>query len=219
MRFFQYKKIFLTTILVQQIIGMFLLWIPIAYADYTVTASDSIGSAVINAATNHDLTITNDIGVASGTTITITVPSSYTMPNGLDYTDFDFIVNSSQRTLAASSGTNIDGISVSGHTITITIGSAGAGGAFLNAELLIGTNATSQSNGTRQITNPSSATSYTYTVAIDNHLGLSGSVNFSQTISTSVPDMKFFTQFTVILFGGWMIYRGLTKSVISSIKS
>ncbi len=135
--------------------------------------------STIKAATvsNHDILMTTPTGVASGGTIILTWDNSTSVAGALDYTDIDVLDDGGQVTLAAApSGATAGIVRTSATVITFTNGTTPiAAGSIIRIK--IGTNATNQSTGVRQITNGSAGTST---------LVITGSFTDTGTISTPI---------------------------------
>lgn len=130
-------------------------------------------------ASDHEIKFVTPTGVdTSSDTITLTFSSGYAM-GSVAFDDMDFAVDSSaptndcggaftDKTLAASAAAGTWGASVSGQVITLTAPTDAAAGevaAGVCVRLKVGTNATVGATGNSQITNPSSGTSGTLTLA------------------------------------------------------
>lgn len=115
--------------------------------------SDTMSSVKINNLSNHDFSFVTPSGVASGATIAITFPGSFSIPAGLTFADVDVLDNGSQITLASSPSGATAGITrTSSTTLTFTNGTTVVTAGH-TIRIKIGTNATNQSIGTFQITN------------------------------------------------------------------
>lgn len=137
---------------------------PIAEAASLTALSDILTNATQSAVSNHTIQFTTPTGVAAGQTIILTFQSDFLASTTMDYTDMDVLVNSVQVTLgSAAVGAAWGAVRTSGTVITLTNGNvAVTAGSVI--KILIGTNATNQSTGVRQIANPSSAGNYTVTI-------------------------------------------------------
>lgn len=122
--------------------------------------SDTMSSVKINNLSNHNFSFVTPTGVAASETIVLTFPGVFEIPAGLTFADIDINDNGpyiGSTTLAASpSGATWGVARTSSTTLTITNGDTPviAGHSIY---IRIGTNAISQSVGTFQITNDSSA--------------------------------------------------------------
>lgn len=139
--------------------------------------SDTQSTIKASTASNHDITFTTPTGVTSGQTIILTWDNSTSVNASLDYTDIDLLDDGVNLTLAGTpSGSTWGVVRTSSTVITFTNGTtAVAAGSVIRIK--IGTNATSGSTGTRQITNGSAGTTT---------LTISGSFGDSGTISTPI---------------------------------
>jgi len=139
--------------------------------------SDTMSRLKVSTASNHTIKYTTSSGVAAGQTMTVTFPSGFTI-GSVDYTDIDVSWGPStgaenELTLAATPSGSTWGAAFSGQVLTITSGT-GTITAASKVIIEIGTNATYQTTGDQQITNPSSAN--TYTITIGGTFGDSGKI-------------------------------------------
>ncbi len=170
-----------------------------AYAAAITAASDTLSSQKVSTLANHDIQFTTPTGVASGQTIIITLPSDFSIAAAMDFTDMDVLDDASNVTLAASpSGATWGAVRTSATVITLTNGTTvvTAGSVM---RIKIGTNATNQSTGVRQITNTTSngskviAISGTFTdtgnitvnILTDDQVAVTATVDQSLTFSIS----------------------------------
>lgn len=125
----------------------------IAYAAAITSASDTLSSQKVSTLANHDIQFTSPTGVASGQTIIITFPADFSIATLLDFTDMDVLDDAVNVTLAAApSGATWGAVRTSATVITLTNGTTAVGAGSV-MRIKIGTNATNQSTGVRQITN------------------------------------------------------------------
>lgn len=126
------------------------------FAGYLNTLSDTLSSVKINTLSNHAFTFVTPTGVASGQTIILTFPGSFSIPAGLTYADVDINIGGAyvgSSTLAtAPLGSTVGVVRTSANVLTITNGTS-AITASSSIYIRIGTNAIHQSVGTYQITN------------------------------------------------------------------
>jgi hypothetical protein len=137
----------------------------IAHAATLTGVSDVQTRAKKSVLSNHTITFTTSSGVAAAGTITITFPSDFIGEEGIDYTDVNMTDNGSEVTLAATpSGTTwgaaFSSVGSTRNKLTITsdTGTITAGHTVV---IKIGTNAT---GGDKQITNATTAGSYSVSV-------------------------------------------------------
>lgn len=151
-----------------------------ASAAALTSLSDTMSTVKKNTVSNHDISFVTPTGVASGQTIILTFPSDYSINASLDYTDIDVLDDGVNVTLAGSpSGATWGAVRTSGTVITLTNGNVAVGAASV-VRIKIGTNATNQSTGVRQITNPTTAGSYA--------IALSGTFTDTGSITTTIVD-------------------------------
>ncbi len=127
--------------------------IPVAYAAALTALSNTMSTVKVSALANHDIQFTSPTGVGSGQTIILTFPADFSIAAALDFTDIDVLDDGTNVTLAAApTGATWGAVRTSGTVITLTNGTTvvGAGSVI---RIRIGTNATNQSVGVRQITN------------------------------------------------------------------
>ncbi|MFY9461706.1 MAG: hypothetical protein WAP51_00695 [Candidatus Sungiibacteriota bacterium] len=146
----------------------------VAYAAALTAKTDTMSSLKISTLANHDIQFTSPTGVASGATIIITFPADFSIAATMDFTDMDVLDDAVNVTLAAApSGATWGAVRTSATVITLTNGTTVvAGGSVIRIK--IGTNATNQSTGVRQITNPT--TTGAKTIAISGTFGDTGNI-------------------------------------------
>lgn len=181
----------------------------------SVTAfSDVLSRQKASTAGNHTITFTTPTGIAGAATLILTFDNSTSIDASLDYTDIDLADDGVDVTLAAApTGTTWGVVRTSGTVITFTNGSAAVAAASV-VTIEIGTNATNQSTGVRQITNGSAGTttlvlsgtfgdSGTAAMAIDDddQVSVTATVNSALTfdLDTSVADGETNTPYSVAL--------------------
>jgi hypothetical protein len=136
--------------------------------------SDTLSSSKKNTVSNHDITFTTPTGIAADATVILTFESDFSVSASLDYTDIDVLDDGVNVVLAAApSGATWGAVRTSGTVITLTNGS-GAVAAGSVVRIKIGTNATSVATGDQQITNPTTAD--TYTISISGTFGDTGTI-------------------------------------------
>lgn len=141
--------------------------------------SDTLSREKASTASNHDITFVTPTGIAAGANLVLTFDNSTSINAALDFTDIDLLDNAVNVTLAAApSGATWGVVRTSATVITFTNGSS-AVTAGHTIRIKIGTNATNQSTGVRQITNGPAGTTT---------LVLSGSFGDSGTASMSIID-------------------------------
>ncbi|MEK7094703.1 MAG: hypothetical protein AAB886_01180, partial [Patescibacteria group bacterium] len=137
------------------VVGMLMLMggVQVAYAASLTALSNTLSSQKVSTLANHDLQFTTPTGVASGQTIIITFQSDFSIAAAMDFTDIDVLDDTVNVTLAASpSGATWGAVRTSATVITLTNGATAVGAGSV-VRVKIGTNATNQSTGVRQITN------------------------------------------------------------------
>jgi hypothetical protein len=128
---------------------------------------DTISDSDLGVVANHEIYFLSPTGTATGTTITLTFDSGFSIPAALDYTDIDILISGSNVDIADQATTSVWGATTTGQVITLTAPTAGSGllGANATCTIKIGTNATYGVTGDQQITNPGTAGSYTIDIA------------------------------------------------------
>jgi predicted secreted protein len=157
--------------------------------------SNTMSSQKVSEASNHTIIFTSPSGVGAGETITVTFPAGFTI-GSVDHTDIDVEDDGSDVTVGATASGATWGAAFSSQVLTITSGTGViAAGSEITIE--IGTNADS---GDQQITNNSTAD--TYTIAIAGTFGDTGNIlipildddevsitaDVGQTLSFSISD-------------------------------
>jgi len=145
--------------------------------------SDTMSNMNDSAVSNHTIQFTSPTGVASGQTIILTFPTGFDVNAGdnlLDYTDVDVTDDTVDVALAGSPSGATWGVGVTSSAITLTNGTtAVAGGSVIAIE--IGTNATSQVAGDKQIVNQTVAQNNT-----DPKIVITGSFTDTGTIAVEI---------------------------------
>jgi len=146
----------------------------------SVTAfKDTLTREKASTLSNHTITFTTPTGIAASATLILTFNNSTSIAAALDFTDIDLADDGVDVTLAAApSGTTWGVVRTSATVITFTNGSAAVAAASV-VTIEIGTNATNQSTGVRQITNGPAGTTT---------LVLSGTFGDSGTAAMSIND-------------------------------
>lgn len=133
------------------------IWIPPVKAGDATNFKDTLSDSQPSTAANHTISFVNASTVDEDDTITFTFDSGFATGT-VDYTDIDFTDDGIDLTLEADcAGTASSSASISGSVLTFTI-CAGDDGAIEASSVItveIGTNATSETTGDQQFTNPS----------------------------------------------------------------
>lgn len=145
-------------------------------AAFLNTLSDTMSSVKINNLSNHDFTFVSPTGVASGETIVLTFPASFSIPVGLTFADVDVLDNGVDINLAAAPSGATAGVARTSSTELVFTNGTSPIPAGDTIRIKIGTNATHQSVGSFQITNDGSIGNKT--------IGITGS--FGDTGTTTV---------------------------------
>lgn len=137
----------------------------VASAASLTALSDTMSRLKKSAASNHTIKYTTTSGVAAAGTMTVTMPSGFTI-GSVDYTDIDVSWGAStgyenELTLAGTPSGSTWGAAFSGQVLTITSGS-GTITAASKVVIEIGTNS---NGGDQQITNHGMAATYTISIA------------------------------------------------------
>lgn len=155
---------------------------------------------------NHSIKFTTPSGIAAGETITIEFPAGFSIPGPLDHTDMDLEDDGVDIDLAAICSGATWGASVSGQIITFT-SCAGTIGATSIVTVEIGTNASHQTTGDQQITNPNTS-AYSPQLNIDgsmSDLGIIGLGILSEdqipVTGVLIPTLTFVLDTTSLNFG------------------
>lgn len=158
------RKSFSVICILLLLVGYFTLFFGTAKAATITSVTDVLSRAKKNTLSNHTITFTTPTGVAAGETIIITFPTDFTGEVAIDYTDVD-LYSVTERTLAAAADGATWGavFSDSGGTrnrltLTSATGTVAAGAVVV---IEIGTNATEGGAGNKQITNATTAGSFT----------------------------------------------------------
>lgn len=127
-----------------------------AEAANVTSFSDTLSDSAPSVVSNHTITFTTPTGVTNGQTVTVSFANGPFVVGSVDYTDID-VATTSDFTLAADcTGSEQASAAFSGTTLTITFCSGDGGSIPANGTttIEIGTNATSQTAGNAQLTNP-----------------------------------------------------------------
>jgi hypothetical protein len=185
--------------------------IQVVFAASLSSLSDVQSSLKISTVSDHTIQFVTPTGIAAGQAISITFPTGYATGT-YSINNFDFATSTSATcsgftdALVAASPVGLTwGISVATSTVYVTSGTAVVP-ANRCVQLRIGSNAISQASGTSVITNPSSANTYTITIA--GSFGDNGSItqniitNDTVTISATVQQAITFTISTTTIYFG-----------------
>lgn len=172
----------------------------IANAAAITSASDTMSTLKVSTLSNHDILFTTPTGITVSQTITVTFPADFSIAAAFDWTDVDVLIQGVQQTLGATGGaTTWTAVRTSATVLTITAQTGGTPAAAGNTvRINIGTNATNQSTGVRQVTNPTTTGSkviaiggtfadsgnITVQIVTDDQVAVSGTIN--QTLSFSL---------------------------------
>jgi hypothetical protein len=173
-----------------------------AYAAQLANVSDTLSNPTATALSNHTIVFTTPTGITAGQQVVITF-TGYANLSSLASTSIDVLVGNSTTTatnvnVAASNGSSIWGVSTSTNVLTLTAPSSGSlPTAGQVVEILVGTNATFQVQGTQQLTNPAAgsylltiggtqADSGTFTLAIVANAVVTMTATVAQTISFAI---------------------------------
>ena len=145
--------------------------------------SDTMTRLKDSEVSNHTIQFTTPTGVGSGQTIILTFPTGFDVNAGdnlLDYTDLDVTDDTVDVALAGSPSGATWGVGVTASAITLTNGTTVvAGGSVIAIE--IGTNATSEVAGDKQIINQTVAQNNT-----DPKIVITGSFTDTGTIAVEI---------------------------------
>ncbi len=170
------------------------------YAGIATNFKDTLSDSRPSTVANHTISFVNASAVDEGDTITLTFGAGFNMGT-VDYTDIDLADDGADLTLAANcAGTEKASAVISGQVLTFTI-CPGDGGAMATSSVItteIGTNATSQTTGDQQITNPTAGV-YNVDVA-----GTFGDTNRTKvaivsgvTVTVTIPSVLIFDIFGI----------------------
>lgn len=169
-------------------------------ADLT-NVKDTLSDSRPSIGSNHTIQFALSGGnpIKENDTIIVTFPSGFTI-GSVDYTDIDLAGSGAgEQTLAATPSASSWGAVFSGQVLTLTAPSNAAtwigGGETVTIE--IGTNATAGTTGDQQITNPSSAGSYTIDISANGDSPETGALVVAiiagVTVSATVAESLTFT--------------------------
>jgi len=170
-------KVLLAAISLSVAASLFLGNLQTAHAGNLTGLSDTMSNQTVSAASDHTIIFTSPTGVAATKTITVTFPAGFSLAS-LTTTDFNLLDGVTNLTLAAACSGTTWGVAVSGQVITFT-SCSGTITAGHTITVKIGTVA----GGTHQITNNSSANSYS--LIIGGTFGDTGTITI-QVVTNSV---------------------------------
>lgn len=152
------------------------------YAAALTSFTDTMSTLNTSALSNHDIQFTTPTGIVAGGTIKLTFQSDFTNTL-LGFADMDFATNTVQATLADTASGATWGVATTSNTITFTsgTGTVAPGGVI---RIKIGTNATSQSTGTHQMTN--TTTTGNKTIAVTGTFGDTGTTTVNMLTNDQV---------------------------------
>jgi hypothetical protein len=128
-----------------------------AAAANVTSFSDTLSDSAPAVASNHTITFTTPTGVANGQTVTVDFSDGPFVIGSVDFTDIDVSIEGiGDINLEASCTTEPASAAFSGTTLTITLCSGNGASIAANGTttIKIGTNATHQTTGDAQLTNP-----------------------------------------------------------------
>ena len=135
-----------------------------AHAAALTAISDTLSNASVSTASNHTIVFTSPSGVASGGTITITLPGSFNA-SAVSFTDVDILDGASNLPVAATpSGSTWGFATTSATSMTFTNGTTVISPGHV-ITIKIGTNATLGATGVNQIINDSSTGTKSISIA------------------------------------------------------
>ena len=158
---------------------------------------DTLSDSAPGSVSNHTIQFLSPTGLVAGEAITITFANGFNIGTStVSHPSVDLAIAGVDQNLATSSAGATWGVATSGQNLIIT---SGTGTIAPNATVTIeiGTNATFQSTGTGQVTNPNATTSYEfsisvgssdtgqYQVAIINNVLVTANVNTSLTFTVN----------------------------------
>jgi len=190
---------------------IFLLLFRFGQADAALVSSfsDVLSSQNISTAANHTIKFTTPSGISAGQSFSLAFASGFNI-GSVDYTDIDLEDDGVDLSLANTASGSTWGVSFSGNTLTITSGTGSiAAGSIVTIE--IGTNATSQTAGDQQITNPGTAGSYV--------IRLSGSFGDTGGLAVAILDNSGIGISATVPGGGTGIGGDSTPPVISNVQA
>lgn len=172
------KKLLIKLVAIVSIFAINLFYLPVQAASL-LSLSDTMTRLKISTASDHTIKFTTPTGVEASTdTITVTMPDGFTI-GSVDYTDIDLSHGAStgyetDETLAAAAGSGVWGAVFSGQILTLTAPSNATSGEIATNDKVIIEIGLTASGGNAQITNNSSAA--TYTISIGGTFGDSGNI-------------------------------------------
>lgn len=185
-----------------------------ATAAGVTSLSDTLTRLKASTAADHTIFFVTPTGLTAGQTITLTFSSDFTGVSGIAFGDVDFATGSTatctsatytEQTLAASPSGATWGIGSSGQVITITSGT-GTVTANRCVRIKIGTNATTGTTGTNQISN--GAADDDDTLTIGGTFGDSGTLSYDiitddqvSITATVAPSITFTVDDNTVGFG------------------
>lgn len=174
------KKI-LKLILIASIANLFC-YFPNAKAATLTSVKDTLSRSKANTLSNHTIQFTTPTGVGAGETIVVTFPNDFAPEASIDYTDVDITDDGVDLTLAAAPSGATWGAAFGGTGSRVLTFTSGTGTIAAASVIIIeiGTNATTGATGDKQITNATTAGSYTVSIAC----GASDSGSLALAIST-----------------------------------
>lgn len=188
-----------------------------AEAASVTSYSDTLSNSAPSQASNHTITFTTPTGVANTETITIDFSDGPFVVGSVDFTDIDVATTSGEFDLAADcTGSEMASAAFSGTTLTITMCSGDGGLIAANGTttIEIGSNATFQTTGDQQLTNPA-AGSYQLPITAgsvdtgETRVAIVSTVNVTASVDT------FFT-FTVGGVGAGQTVNGTTTGGVTT---
>jgi len=163
---------FLSLALILSLAIVYVFYPSLSSAAALTALSDTMSRQGKGELSNHTIKFTTSTGAGDATdTITITMPAGFTI-GSVDYTDIDLSHGAStgyetEETLAGTAGASAWGASFTGQVLTLTHPTNEANGDIAASDKIIVEIGTNAASGNAQITNNSSAATYTIPIAGD----------------------------------------------------
>lgn len=134
---------------------------------------DTLSNSDTGSPSNHTIQFLSPTGVTAGQAITITFPNEFNIStSSVAFDDVDLAINGVDATIVnGAPGASEWGYTQSGQNLVLTAGASESIASNATVTIEIGTNATFGATGNAQVTNPTSVTSYEFTVTAGADVG------------------------------------------------
>lgn len=198
------------------------MFLPLAAYAGTLTVAVTLSTSSSYTPTNILITFTTINSVPAGGKININLPTDFVMETDFNYTDVDFTVNGTNRTLSSYTGeppSGSDAIApnnAGGYVLVqILLDSSGSGLAAGDAVTVkLGRNTSYQHTGDKQYTTGASGTKTFYVATRQSNNTEIDSGEKDVTIIAGAPEFSTIVYMTTLAGGAWIVLRKMREATI-----